>query len=82
MVITGVPIFVTALFSNGKIGGGDMKFMGAVGFYLGASKGITALIIGLFLAVLYGFIINKQSRNEPLPLIPFLGIGSAMALLI
>ncbi len=45
MVITGVPIFVTALFSNGKIGGGDMKFMGAVGFYLGASKGITALSI-------------------------------------
>lgn len=81
MVITAMPFFLAALLSDGKIGGGDVKFMAAVGFYLGASQGVLALMIGLFLAVIYGCVIKKV-KNEPLPLIPFLSVGSAVALLI
>ncbi|MFI3238907.1 MAG: A24 family peptidase [Lachnospiraceae bacterium] len=83
LLVTGMPLFFTAMLSKGKIGGGDVKLMGAIGFYLGASRGMNALIMGLFLIVFYGYVIkNRKQKDEPLALAPFLGMGSVMALFI
>lgn len=38
---------------EGSIGGGNIKLMGACGFVLGVKRGYIALMLGLFLAVLF-----------------------------
>ena len=79
MVITGLPFFVSALVTDNKIGGGDVKLMFAVGFFLGANRGIIALMTGLLLIVLYGIFTRKK---DALALAPFLGAGSLITLLV
>lgn len=79
MIITGFPLFISALLSDNKIGGGDVKLMFAVGFFLGANRGIIALMTGLLLIILYGIFTRKK---DALALAPFLGAGSLVSLLI
>ncbi|MGX8797625.1 prepilin peptidase [Fusibacter sp. JL298sf-3] len=73
-----LPYFIMALFKDNSIGGGDIKLMGACGFYLGVRAGYAASIVGLFIAVIsYAVIrlITSQKINQSLPLAPFLGAG-------
>lgn len=73
-----LPYFIIALFKENSIGGGDIKLMGACGFYLGVRSGYAASIVGLFIAVIsYAVIrlITSQKINQSLPLAPFLGAG-------
>lgn len=73
-----LPYFIMALLKGNCIGGGDIKLMGACGFYLGLRAGYAASIVGLFIAVIsYAVIslITSQKINQSLPLAPFLGAG-------
>jgi leader peptidase (prepilin peptidase)/N-methyltransferase len=73
-----LPYFIMALLKENSIGGGDIKLMGACGFYLGVRAGYAASIVGLFIAVIsYAVIrlIAGQKINQSLPLAPFLGAG-------
>lgn len=79
----GILLF-SAIISRGGMGGGDIKFMFAAGFFLGIS--ITAL--ALFLAFLIGSIVGMglivlriKSRKDPIPFGPFLSIGVFIAAL-
>ena len=84
MLVTGLPIFITSCVTNGRMAGGDVKLVGAIGFAVGAKLGVTALIIGLFLAVVfeYYFIVTKRkSTNEPFAVVPYLSVGCFLALL-
>lgn len=82
--LVGLPFFMAALVSDGKIGGADVKIMGAIGGYLGVSRGMSALLIGLGIAISYSYVTKtkKQLMEEPIALVPFLSMGSVVALFL
>lgn len=83
-IIVSFPFYISAVCSQGKIGGGDIKLMAACGFVLGVSGGILQTFIGLTLALLFSLIQHivgghKSKRNIALPLAPFLAVGGISA---
>lgn len=89
MLIAAVCIFIPQLLiaiqKGNRYGGADIKIMTACTFLLGLEKGLVAIIIGLTLAVLITYIkrkIKKQDINQPFPMIPFLAVGSFIALIL
>lgn len=85
LLLVPIPFFTTALIKGGGIGGGDVKFMGANGFFLGVKGGFIASIIGLTLAVVANFIyykIKKKDKNISFPLAPYLSIGCFLTYLL
>jgi len=85
LLLVPIPFFITALIKGGGIGGGDVKFMGANGFFLGVKGGFIASIIGLTLAVVANFIyykIKKKDKNISFPLAPYLSIGCLLTYLL
>ncbi|MFI3226501.1 MAG: A24 family peptidase [Clostridia bacterium] len=81
LILVGEPLFLTAILTNEGIGGGDVKLLGAIGFYFGVNKGLFVLITGLFFTIIYA-LVCKKTKSEKLALIPFFTIGSVVALLI
>lgn len=80
-----MPFFVTALIKGGGIGGGDVKFMGANGFFLGLKGGFIASIIGLTLALFINSIyykIKNKDNNISFSLAPYLSIGCFLTYLL
>ncbi|MDN3955479.1 prepilin peptidase [Sporolactobacillus laevolacticus] len=74
---------IFALISKGGIGGGDIKLLTIVGILLGTKQ----LMIGLFLAFLFGALICGTARilkllkkDQPIPFVPFIAIGLISAL--
>lgn len=78
LILVPLPLFLAAVFSTGSIGGGDIKLMGACGFYFGIRQGFYALIVGLTLAVLVEGIFLRN-RNAPFALVPYLAAGCLLA---
>jgi leader peptidase (prepilin peptidase)/N-methyltransferase len=81
-VITALPLYIAAFIKHDSIGGADIKFMAASGFILGAGKGLTSLIVGLFVSIVFILIYRKLKRlstEMAFPLIPFLTIGNIIA---
>lgn len=80
-----IPLFLGAVFSANGIGGADVKIMTAVGLSLGIFKTMTALIVGLFVSVIYMLIKakkNKTGKKTNCALLPFITIGIMVALFI
>lgn len=72
-----IPALI-ALISRGGMGGGDIKLMGAMGFWLG----LAGVLIALFVAALVGSIVGisliisgRKKRKDPIPFGPFLVLG-------
>jgi leader peptidase (prepilin peptidase) / N-methyltransferase len=87
MLLTGIPYFVAAVISKGKLGGGDIKLMAACGFVLGPVGGTIQSIIGLtfvlFAATGIGIKSGYQSaKHTSLPLAPFLSAGGLFAFIM
>jgi leader peptidase (prepilin peptidase)/N-methyltransferase len=82
LILVPLPYFIMALLKENSIGGGDIKLMGACGFYLGLQAGYMASIFGLMLAIIihlaYSIIGNKKVTNN-IPLAPYLGAGCIIA---
>jgi leader peptidase (prepilin peptidase)/N-methyltransferase len=77
-----LPFFIMALLKENSIGGGDIKLMGACGFYLGPQAGYVASVLGLMLAILIHFaysVIGSKKANKSIALAPYLGIGCILA---
>lgn len=78
-------VLLSAALLWGGMGGGDIKLMAASGLVLGFYNGMTALVAGLILLLLFHalcFIIQKlRGRTVPraYPLAPFLSIGCLAA---
>jgi len=86
MITAALPFFIPALVKN-NIGGGDVKLMFACGAVLGVWGGIAQIIIGLFLAGLYGCIILAAKgyaayKKTAIPLAPFLCAGGIASYII
>lgn len=87
MLLTGLPYFVAAVISKGKLGGGDIKLMAACGFVLGPVGGTLQSLIGLtlvlFIAAGIGIKSGYQSAKQTsLPLAPFLSAGGFFAVIM
>lgn len=80
-VCSGIIGFVLFL---GGMGFGDVKIMLVMGGYLGAGLFILALLFAALSGVVYGLIwktlIHKKSIKDSMPFVPFLFIGSVIAL--
>jgi len=66
------------IISRKGLGGGDVKFMAAVGLYLGLTETVPAILYGTVLAALTGavlILLKKIGRKDTMPLAPFLFIG-------
>lgn len=73
-----IPFLITALIKGGGIGGGDVKFMGANGFFLGLKGGFIGSLLGLTAAITINAIyykIRKKDKNISFPLAPYLSAG-------
>ena len=80
-----MPFFITALIKGGGIGGGDAKFMGANGFFLGVKGGIFGSFLGLIIAITVNIIyykIKKKDNNISFPLAPYLSVGCFLTYLL
>ena len=62
-----ILLISSAVTKNG-IGGGDVKFAGAVSLVLGFFNTAAALVLGLLAAV----VINKLRKQKSFPLLPYL----------
>lgn len=87
LFLTGLPYFIAAMITNGKIGGGDIKLMAACGFVLGAGGGLLQSILGLLLVLLFavGIALRRGLQSATvtaLPLAPFLSAGGFLAFIL
>lgn len=83
-VAVGVFLFLVALLSGGKLGGGDVKLMAISGMLLGLSKNMMALAIGSILGAGFGIFLllaRKIKRDTEIPFGPYLGTGIYLAYL-
>lgn len=78
-------LFIVSFFSNGSIGGGDIKFVAASGLLLGWKLSITGLFVSLLIAgfILLALLLLKRIDSATLvPLGPFLAIGMYISILL
>lgn len=80
LITTSLPYLLTAILSNGRIGGGDIKLMAACGFIFGTAGGMIQSIVGLTLVLLFTVWLAlrkgyQKAKQTPLPLAPFLSVG-------
>lgn len=78
VVFVPLPYFIMSLLKENSIGGGDIKLMGACGFYLGLQAGFVASILGLVFALIIHInysLISGKKINTSIPLAPYLGAG-------
>lgn len=80
LVLVPLPFLAAALLQEGSIGGGDIKLMGACGFMLGVKRGYAALILGLFLAVVFQSAYAGK-KDKGFALVPYLAAGCLLVLL-
>lgn len=76
-----IPFIMAVLFDENSIGGGDIKLVAAIGFFLGLMKGTIALIVGQFIAI-FVTVVFKRNRKDTIPMAPYLAIGCFISLLI
>lgn len=78
-----IPQLLMALLPPHKtLGGADIKLSTALTFLLGWQRGLSAYIVGLFLAIIVMCIVNKIRKNKEskaFALVPFLSVA-AMAM--
>lgn len=79
LLVLPIPFIIPIFFNEESIGGGDIKLVGPIGFYLGVTNGLLAIVIGLFLSTLVS-ILFKRHKNELVPLAPYLATGSIIVL--
>jgi len=77
--LTGGGLFLLVyIISRKGLGGGDVKFMAAVGLYLGFAEILPAILYGTVFAAITGLILivfKKMERKGTIPLVPFLFTG-------
>jgi leader peptidase (prepilin peptidase)/N-methyltransferase len=68
-------LLLLAELSNGKMGGGDIKYIASVGAYLGWYQTILVLLFGSILGLMGTFTLiklGKVNRKQPIPFGPYL----------
>ena len=82
LIFVPLPYLVMALIKENSMGGGDIKLMGACGFFLGLQTGYVASILGLLFAITVHFAFRafgSKNTNKNIPLAPYLSLGCLIA---
>lgn len=85
LIIVPLPFFIMACLKENSIGGGDIKLVGACGFFLGVTGGLVGSVIGLMIAVVVNglyYAIKNKNKKIGFALAPYLGIGCIFAYII
>ena len=81
--VGGGLFYLLAVLSNGGMGGGDIKYIAAVGALLGWQKVLLVIFIGALLGSVVGVFqitVQKKSRKSLIPFGPFLATGTLVTL--
>jgi len=73
------PFFIMAYKSEGSIGGGDIKLIGACGFMLGLSSAYLGVLISLILVIIHQGIIKGKVKDSSFAFVPYIGVGMLIA---
>ena len=80
-----LPLFAITLAVPGAFGGGDIKLMAVIGFFLGWKMSLTAFMIAVFSGGIYGIgllLSKKKGAKEQYAFGPFLCAGTALTLFV
>lgn len=78
LLVGGGVLWLVAVVSRGGMGGGDVKFLAAIGSFLGPGAALLVLFLGSVLGSIVGLSLlarGRLGRREPLPFGPFLATG-------
>jgi prepilin signal peptidase PulO-like enzyme (type II secretory pathway) len=78
-LVMGVAFFVIYILSKKALGAGDVKYAFAMGFSLLLNHAFWAAVCGFIICALYAvlrLIFDRANAKNPLPLGPFLFLGS------
>jgi leader peptidase (prepilin peptidase)/N-methyltransferase len=81
LIGSGILLLIVIL-SKGGMGGGDVKLMAEIGFFLGWQNTILTLFSSFILGGMFAFVLlitRKKSMKDSLAFAPFLGIGALVA---
>lgn len=89
LIIVSIPLALIAVVTKGAVGGGDIKLVGACGFYLGSRAVLHGAMIGFLLGGAYAAIrmlmSNRKKRKQALQtcfaLGPFLCAGMVLSMM-
>lgn len=85
MIIISLPMLVTVYFIPGGFGGGDIKLMAAVGFFIGWKLNLVAFFLALLAGGAWGIILlltKKAGKKDHFAFGPFLCGGIIIALFV
>jgi len=80
--VLGIFFLITYYLSRRTLGGGDVKLGFVMGLAFTLSMAITAVFFALILCAVFALTalaLKKLSRNDPLPLGPFMFLGTLVA---
>ncbi len=82
-LVGGGLFYLLAILSNGGMGGGDIKYIAAVGALVGWQKVLLIIFIGAFLGSFVGLFqiaVQKKTRKSLIPFGPFLAVATLITL--
>ena len=80
-----LPLFAITLAVPGAFGGGEIKLMAVIGFFLGWKMSLTAFMLAVFSGGIYGIgllLSKKKGAKEHFAFGPFLCAGTALTLFV
>lgn len=82
---SGLMVLIVYLLSRKGLGGGDVKFIAALGCYLGFSDVLSSLLFGSCAAAVTALVLiaaKKIKRTDSFPFIPFIYFGVLLTLFL
>ncbi len=85
IVVGGGVLWLVAVISRGGMGGGDVKYLAAIGSFIGPGAALAVLFIASTLGAVVGIaliVTRRLQRREPIPFGPFLSIAVILLALV
>jgi len=79
LILLPLPFFIMAYKSEGSIGGGDIKLIGACGFMLGLNSAYLGVLISLILVIIHQGIIKGKVKDSSFAFVPYISMGMLIA---
>ena len=81
--VVSVPLFLVTLLVPGAFGGGDIKLMAVLGFFLGWKRCLMAFVLAVLMGGIYGIVflvLKKKNKKAHFAFGPFLCAGTIVVI--